>query len=124
MFEQEQEHEPSGYQEIIATLEEHGDKVMRNEPSCVLYLAEHKNCVGCPTEIGCCKVAMIGKQSMLTQLWVVTQGTSLTPQKLSSWMEQQSTLVWKIIEAKSVDEVLALTGMPKEDIEARKQRQT
>lgn len=36
-----------------------GDEVALSEPPCILWKAEHENCVGCQYELGCNKVVRI-----------------------------------------------------------------
>ena len=47
-----------GFQELV---EQQGDEVGLDSPTCVIWKADHDNCKGCPAELGCAKaVAMMG----------------------------------------------------------------
>ncbi len=46
------------YQDLVR---KHGDKVEIHTKTCVLWMKEHDNCKGCPSELGCSKaVKMLG----------------------------------------------------------------
>jgi len=70
-----------------------GDTVKQGKPECKLWKTAHKNCLGCPFELGCSKLALIG-------LVALTSG------------EDNSTLIGntldKILEAKTVKEVKSI----------------
>ncbi len=36
-----------------------GDDIGMQEPICLLWKSEHKNCFGCPSELGCSKMTSI-----------------------------------------------------------------
>jgi hypothetical protein len=43
----------------IQLVESNGDKYVHGSVDCTIFLTEHKNCKGCPAEIGCAKVARL-----------------------------------------------------------------
>lgn len=46
-------------EEVKEMVRKCGDEVALHEPPCVLWKADHENCVGCQYELGCGKVAHI-----------------------------------------------------------------
>ena len=40
--------------EMVETIA--GDSIAIHEPQCMIWKADHDNCVGCPTELGCGKM--------------------------------------------------------------------
>lgn len=36
-----------------------GDDIGMNEPVCVIWKSDHKNCFGCPSELGCSKMVSL-----------------------------------------------------------------
>ncbi len=43
----------------IETIKEAGNECLINTPECVIYKSEHKNCIGCSSNLGCSKLAGI-----------------------------------------------------------------
>ena len=42
-----------GFRELV---EKCGDDIAINEPTCIIWKADHSNCLGCPSELGCGKL--------------------------------------------------------------------
>ena len=46
--------------DIVEDNEEgHGSRVERDEPTCVIHRADHKDCIGCPSHLGCAKTTAL-----------------------------------------------------------------
>lgn len=80
-----------------------GCDVGKDEPVCVVHLADHANCVGCPSELGCCKwVSLVANQinSMFYQ-----------PKNYDDFINMHHRIVSNmkaILDANSADEVKAV----------------
>lgn len=59
-------------EEIQELVRNNGDEVAIKEPPCVLWKAEHGNCVGCKYELGCGKVVRLMLIMMIPMMYKPT----------------------------------------------------
>ncbi len=91
--------------EAIKTMVEDigSNNVAINEPPCMLWKAEHKNCKGCEYEVGCAKVVSI--------LLATMQGAIYTPKDFNDFRAMQVTItktIESILKSKTSEEVHAI----------------
>jgi hypothetical protein len=89
---------------IKADLEKTNSPAGIGEPHCLIHRANHSDCRGCQTELGCCKLSGIGLLLLQAQIY--------QPKSFIDSMEMTNTLAelsGKILDATSVEEVRSLT---------------
>ena len=77
-----------------------GDSVGMDEPVCVLWKADHKNCAGCPSELGCGKMVRLHQVLLIPMMY--------QPKDFADFQKMQTRideLTDKILKAKSVEEL-------------------
>ncbi len=86
--------------ELVRSL---GDAVAIHEPPCVLWKADHENCVGCEYELGCGKVVHL--------MLVMMMPMQYTPSGFDDYQKMQERiddLMARAMEAKTIDELKAV----------------
>ena len=97
-MEEKEEMKPTDMMKEIVIL--NGDSVEMGEPTCVLWKADHPNCRGCPSGLGCRKVVMLGL--------VLLSSSAYTPTSYDDFVKMTdriSGLHKRIIEAKTEEEL-------------------
>lgn len=77
-----------------------GDKVEIHTATCVFWLAEHKNCKGCPSELGCAKSVRLMAVMMLPLLF--NAGNYDDFQKMQNRISELSDKILKSISVKEL----------------------
>lgn len=81
-----------------------GSSIGMNGPVCLIWKADHKNCAGCPSEVGCGKLARLG-------LLILTTAARYSPRSFEDFQSMQSRINYlkeKILEAKTLEELKAI----------------
>jgi len=50
-------------------IEERGDTVAMHTEECILWTMEHPNCSGCPSELGCAKLAKLMRTMAMSSVY-------------------------------------------------------
>jgi len=90
-------------EEFAELVRGNGDNVEINTSICVLHKAEHENCDGCASELGCAKYVSILGISMTPMLY--------QPKDFYDYQQMQESIQDKIdviLNAKTADEVKAV----------------
>lgn len=80
-----------------------GDEIGMGEPPCVLWKADHDNCVGCPYELGCGKQVHLGL-AMMSRL-------AHTPTSFDDFQKMENRiqeLQDRVLKAKTLKELKAI----------------
>jgi hypothetical protein len=88
-------------QKMVETIA--GDSVEMGEPTCVLWKADHKNCVGCPSELGCGKMVKFELLALIPMMY--------HPRDFADFQKMQTRideLANSVLAAKSVEELHAI----------------
>jgi hypothetical protein len=81
-------------------VELNGDQVMMNEPVCLIHKADHKNCAGCPSELGCGKLCKLMLNTVTASMYNPTSF-----EDYENLMTKCSALQNKILSSKTVQEL-------------------
>ena len=81
-----------------------GNEPQIHEPTCVLWKAEHGNCKGCQSELPYCQMVSVMLATLQQSMYTPTSF-----QDLQDMMKKSHETMDKILEAKTTDEVKALT---------------
>lgn len=92
---------------IINMLRERGDRVDRDTDECVSWKTKHSNCCGCPSELGCIKVARL---LALANIHVIYKTEQHLPDIEAT--RQITTMEDHILNTKTVEELRAIPLVP------------
>jgi hypothetical protein len=88
------------FNSVKRDIEDKGDTVLIDEPICLLWLADHSICKGCPSELGCTKYT--------SAKYVLVGSMLYKPNSFSNFMrmgKQTAEILEKIFHSKTVEEV-------------------
>ena len=86
-------------------VEANGDSVGMNQPVCLIWRTDHEDCTGCPSALGCSKMAKI---RLVTTIPMFYQPNSFKDfQKMSDRIDK---LMEMVLNAKTPDEVKKVPG--------------
>ena len=77
-----------------------GEEPQIDEPTCLLWKADHKNCKGCPSDLACAKMVAI--------MLITLKGSLYEPKNFEDSLVTQSVMskiTDRILAAKTADEV-------------------
>jgi len=84
-------------------VEANGDSIGMNQPVCVIHKADHENCSGCPSELGCSKLVRLKGLYLTPFLY--------TPSSFQDFQDMQNRiedLADKILKSKTPEELKTL----------------
>ena len=88
------------YRELVEQL---GDKVGFETPTCYLYKKEHDNCAGCECEVGCIKTVELMAVSLKASIYQPKDFDDFEKMEQSIHRKQKA-----IIDAKTIEELKVL----------------
>jgi len=77
-----------------------GDSVGMHEPVCVIWKADHENCIGCPSELGCDKMV-----KMLATMMIPMMYSPKNFEDYQSMIHHIESLNNRILDAKTLEEL-------------------
>jgi hypothetical protein len=87
-------------EEVKKILEAKGEAPQINEPTCVIWKADHKTCFGCMSELSCSKFIRLNLAMLEPMMY--------TPKNYGEFLQQNTrieNLISKILDAKTINEL-------------------